>query len=979
MKPRTGGPGDSGREPVGGAYGSAAGRDDESRSDETASGFPEHREYIPSESTAGTDDGPAGAGEPVTSTAVTAVRPRAESGGPRGLTGPAAVISGDLLLTVDTPGGTTVEPCPPERRPGASADAFSTAGWEEPETVPLPALAPGQPGQPGLRGQAVAGAAEAENGPLLERVAECRRLSTLLAQGRSVRVTGPRGSGKSAVLSLLAASAEGLAPNGVVRLAGYRRTVNDLLQDLFAATAPPLFRGDGSPGRPRFRPDRAQLRVLLREVGAVVVIDDLECGGELLEELLETAPECAFLVSATPDVPPPVPDSRMEDAVLRGLSREGALRLLSERTGRPLTDEEQAWAADLWFESGGLPLRFVQAAAVLRHRDAARADRSAAAVDPEGPTRPLPVLPRDPRAGYRARGVPEGFAGGLFDAMAGPGPGGGAAADSGGRAAAAASVDLLGPLPDIADSAPPALRLAAGLGPEARRTLRLAAALGGECPAAPHLAALAEVGHGEAALRELVECGLATRVGTHLRLAEGVAEMLAGDAVEDVESVRTVQDAVRHFAWWTGHSAVMADQVSDEAEVLLAALQAVRDTGGHGAVVRLARSAAPCFALALRWSAWERTLRYGLEAARTNRAVAEEAWFHHELGVLAFCVGAYDRARAELESAVALRGALGDTRGVAAGRTVLELLGVSTAAQGLPAGSLPQHRTRRLGVFQSAGGGAGAGRSRSAGAGAGVPAPPPAPGSRTAPGAGGPGAPGAPGGGPDFPGPAVPEPSGWGHGLITRRNMAAAASGAVLLGALASVVALGAGTHGNGSDNAPLNVAPVPSASTPGQKTPGLSPSPSAPGSRNGTGNGATTGGAGNPTTFGGGGAGGYGPTTGPAASGTGGVLPPPAGPTSGSRPTTVRPTTGGTTPRPTQTRTKSPTPTAPPTTKPPTTPPPTTAPPTTAPPTTKPPPSVAGPTTTPSTSAANPTVNSPTTAAAPSLTTTKSSTAPTT
>jgi hypothetical protein len=925
---------------------------------------------------AGTDTG---SGEPVTSTAVTAVRPRADSGGARGLTGPAAVISGDLLLTVDTPGGTTVEPCPPERRPGAAADAFSTAGWSregrdavggaEPDTVafghsPAPEAATVRLPSP-TRGRPGAAGPEPVSAPLLERVAEGRRLSTLLAQGRSVRITGPRGAGRSAMLAVLAGSAEGLAPNGVVRLAGYRRTVNDLLQDLFTATAPPLFRGDGSPGRPRFRPDRAQLRVLLREVGAVVVIDDLECGGELLEDLLETAPECAFLVSATPDVPPPVPHSRMENAVLRGLSREASLRLLAERTGRPLDQEEAAWAADLWFESGGLPLRFVQAAAVLRQRDAAReavspdagpatGARGAGRLDPEGPTRPLPVLPSDvppsdvPPSGVpgaEGRGVPVGFAGGLFDASAG-----------GGRERPASPyAAALGPLPEIAVSAPPAARLAAGLGREARRTLSLAAALGGECPAAPHLAALAEVGHGETALSELVDCGLATRVGSHLRLAEGVAEALAGDAVEDVDAARAVQDAVRHFAWWTGHSAVMADQVSDEAEVLLAAMQAVRNAGGHGAVVRLARSAAPCFALALRWSAWERTLRYGLEAARTNRAVAEEAWFHHELGVLAFCVGAYDRARAELESAVALRGALGDTRGVSAGRTVLELLGVSTAAQGLPPGAVPQHRTRRLGVFQAATPGVGAAAEIGT-FGPGVP--PVAP--------GGPGVPA----GPDLPGPAVPEPGGWGGGLMTRRNMAAAASGAVLLGALASVVALGAGHRGATHDNAPLNVAPVPSASTPARNTPGLSPSPSAPGSTNG-------GAAGGSSIFGGGSSGyggaGYGVTTG----GTGGLVPPPAGttgrtsspparPTARPPSTSAKPTTRTTPPPssadPTPTVTRTPTPT--PTNKPP---------PSSATPTTVKPTTVAPTTVTPTT--VTPTTTTPTTTTATTSTSSGSST----
>ncbi|NED14242.1 hypothetical protein, partial [Streptomyces sp. SID9124] len=80
--------------------------------------------------------------------------------------------------------------------------------------------------------------------------------------------------------------------------------------------------------------------------------------------------------------------------------------------------------------------------------------------------------------------------------------------------------------------------------------------------------------------------------------------------------------------------------------------------GRTSAAVLLARSAAPVFAAGLHWGAWERALRIGQEAARLAGEVAEEAYFHHELGILALCTGHPARARTELETAISMRGAL---------------------------------------------------------------------------------------------------------------------------------------------------------------------------------------------------------------------------------------------------------------------------------------------------------------------------------
>lgn len=744
------------------------------------------------------------------------------------------VVSGALRLEVNAPDGTSVSECPPALRP-------------EPVAAPV---------DPTVRPRSTSG--------LLERDALCERLRGQLLAGRSVRLVGPAGSGRSAVLDAVAASCSGLAPAGVVRLTGYARTSADLLQDLFAATH----------HAPRYRPGRRLIPGLLRDLCAIVVIDDVEFGGEALEDLLASAPESAFLITTGIGTADPLPGSRIEDTRLPGLSRQSSLALLAKLAGRSLDETERAWAVDLWFESEGLPLRFVQAAALLRHREAAIEAMAAG----------LPGLewlgPAGTDTGIDMLGGPDPAA---ANPGAGSGPLGGSGSGRGelalarqpaqGGFEAYLSQHLGGdqpipdpvPLPSVAESAAPAVRLSRGLSTAARRTLRLATALGGEIPSAPHLPALIDVGQGEEALAELVEAGLAAPVGNHHHRLVGDVTALLAQEWPDEDAAR---DAAQHFTWWTGHASVTEPQIAAEAEVLLAAMHSDRDAGRHPQVVLLARAAAPAFALALRWGAWERALRFGLEAARATAAVAEEAWFHHELGVLALCVGAQDRSRAELEASVALRGALGDSRGTAAGKRALRQLDAE--------GALLAGRAVVLG-----------GRFTAAGPGL----------RRVLP---------------------FRRNAGADDQRATRRQMLLAAGSVVCMGVLGAGVALGFGVFHGTDPGAGLTVGP-------GVSTPDDLPSdPPSPGDSGGTGSTPTA--SSTPTA----------PTSAPGAVGTGGTqghgqpsTTPPVGSSSAVQPppppVIVPPTTPHTTPPPVPTTTKpSPSPSTTPPTTPPTSPTPT-------------------------------------------------------
>ncbi|MDF3289375.1 ATP-binding protein [Streptomyces silvisoli] len=643
--------------------------------------------------------------------------PLADGTGAQGTARVAQVVAGEYLLTVNPIDGSEVVLCPPGR--------ISPAARRTPEQRAARDLSHGLRGVgsvPSARPVASAGT-PTPGPPLLERSEEIERLVRLLGRGRSVRVTGPSGSGRTALLAVTADRCAGLAPDGVIRLSGYRRTPADLLYDLYTT----VYRADGH------RPDRPRLRELAADIGAVVVLDDIEFGGAALEELLAAAPECAFLISATPEVAAPSPDSHLEEVFLPGLSKAACTELLERAVERSLTEEERAWASDLWFESEGLPLRFVQAAALLRHREAAR---KAAAEDAERSAERVDDNPFDPEA---VRG----------------------------RAA----------LPSLAESAAPAQLLASRLSENAAEALAFAIALGGECPHQSHLPALVGDTHADTALAELVDCGLATPVGSHFRLAAGVLQQLTAGG--DAGQRERAQAPAQHYAWWAGHPSVDAERVAAEADAILAAMSASRDGGHPSAAVLLAHTAAPAFAAALNWSAWERALRIGQEAARLAGEVGEEAYFHHELGVLALCTGNLERARTELEASIGMRGVLADRQGTIVGRRTLALV-TDRAAGPSPV------RTQSAEEIPV---------SRSEASQSPLTVRPPLAVERTAPTV-------------VTPQLAAEAPSRRRLGALagSRRNLIAAGAGAVLVAVLGTVVTLGATSGHQSEQNAPMNV-----------------------------------------------------------------------------------------------------------------------------------------------------------------------------
>ncbi|MFH0518535.1 ATP-binding protein [Streptomyces sp. M41] len=427
-----------------------------------------------------------------------------------------------------------------------------------------------------------------------------------------MRLTGPNGSGRTALLEAVARDCAGIMHDGAIRVCGRGRKPDELLHTLFMAVF----------DSPSYRPDDVTLRAKMCDIQAIVVVDDLEFGGDALEGLLAATPECTYVLAATPDVPAPSADSRLEEMFLCGLDRHSALELLHWIMDRPLTPEESTWAGDVWFQSEGLPRLLVQAGAVLRQRDVLRG-RLRDCGRTEAPTR---------GAGHTR----------LPNPLHGP----------------ALAAQLTSRLSDAACEA-----------------LRFVVALGGEAPSQAQLPSLMQQAGTGGALGELVSCGLLTPVGLGYRLSESVAAQLGyGHAMR---SVAHADVAARHYALWARIPSVDPPRVAAEAEAMLGALKTLTQAGDPSyatTAVRLARSAAPALAASLHWDFWERVLRSGQDAARLTGEAEHRAYFLHELGVLALCRGDVDQACADLETAREIRSALGDAPGTITTLRVLALV-----------------------------------------------------------------------------------------------------------------------------------------------------------------------------------------------------------------------------------------------------------------------------------------------------------------
>ncbi|HEX9335851.1 MAG TPA: hypothetical protein VF892_08185, partial [Pseudonocardiaceae bacterium] len=192
--------------------------------------------------------------------------------------------------------------------------------------------------------------------PCVGRDDELDDLTALLAAGRRhVCVFGPHGIGTTTLL-YEAASRGILAADtvsdcdGVLWPGRVFRFADDLLRELFA-------------GCYHVKPDTVvpddTVRHLLRPIRALVVLDGMSLSGDELRAVVETMPDSRFVITATePGFGHVLP--------VGGLSCDNGVRLVTDRLGEPLADDDMRHLTAVWEDYDGHPGRLAALAAYLR-------------------------------------------------------------------------------------------------------------------------------------------------------------------------------------------------------------------------------------------------------------------------------------------------------------------------------------------------------------------------------------------------------------------------------------------------------------------------------------------------------------------------------------------------------------------------------------------------------------------------------------
>ncbi len=189
---------------------------------------------------------------------------------------------------------------------------------------------------------------------LLDRVPETDAVKTALNSSIPVTLFAESGMGKTSLLRQIAHLPETKKfPDGVAYLMARSVEVNDLLQSIFDAFH---VSSDGQ------KPTDGQLRADLKELQALVILDDLTLNREDSLFLLDVMPNSAFILAST--------ERSLwgegQAIDLDGLPEEYALQLFERELGRLLTADEKPTAAQICKILLFHPLRILQTASMIR-------------------------------------------------------------------------------------------------------------------------------------------------------------------------------------------------------------------------------------------------------------------------------------------------------------------------------------------------------------------------------------------------------------------------------------------------------------------------------------------------------------------------------------------------------------------------------------------------------------------------------------
>jgi hypothetical protein len=189
---------------------------------------------------------------------------------------------------------------------------------------------------------------------LLDRTQETEIIKAAIAAAKPITVFGENGIGKTSLLRQITHLTELKEfADGVFYLLLHNEEIEDLLQTIFDAF---LVSSNAQ------KPTDGQLRNDLKEIHALIILDDISLKREDVSILLDAMPQSLFILAS------------LERSLwgegqavpLDGLPEAEALQLFERELGRALTDDERPAAIQICTVLLFHPLRILQAASMIR-------------------------------------------------------------------------------------------------------------------------------------------------------------------------------------------------------------------------------------------------------------------------------------------------------------------------------------------------------------------------------------------------------------------------------------------------------------------------------------------------------------------------------------------------------------------------------------------------------------------------------------
>jgi len=190
---------------------------------------------------------------------------------------------------------------------------------------------------------------------LIGREVEVEAAINVLRASVPLEFYGKEGVGKTSILRYLAYRHETtlLFPDPVIYLIARSKPASDLLQALFDA----FYDSNAS-----IKPTDTQIRHVLQDKRALILLDDSRLTKDELEELMNATPNCAILLSSQ--------NQHLwgegKSIALQGLPTEKAIFLLENDLGRSLETDEKSAAQVLCNILNGHPLKLLQSLASVK-------------------------------------------------------------------------------------------------------------------------------------------------------------------------------------------------------------------------------------------------------------------------------------------------------------------------------------------------------------------------------------------------------------------------------------------------------------------------------------------------------------------------------------------------------------------------------------------------------------------------------------